>query len=156
MNNLQRVFPSRGLSSKNTISALNICRQCLRKQYQNARPRHITRRAASTDSSKPIVLEQPDKFRPPSHPARLNRPRRSPAAYNQGSTSEEKVRQQGKSYPNMFPNKGTFMHWFLNDRRIHLWITIVSLTKLALGRRELELGRDKERQMHPHNLQNCC
>ncbi|EXJ54168.1 hypothetical protein A1O7_09505 [Cladophialophora yegresii CBS 114405] len=93
-----------------------------------------TRRAASTNansSSKSIVLEQPDKFRPPSHPARLNRPRRPPAAYNQGTTSEEKARQQHRAYPHMFPNQGTFMHWFLTDRKIHLWITMGTLTILA-------------------------
>ncbi|ETI19630.1 hypothetical protein G647_09464 [Cladophialophora carrionii CBS 160.54] len=123
------------------MSPLSMCRQCLRNtvirsqhQYQHARPRiSITtaRRAASTNSGKPIVLEQPDKFRPPSHPARLNRPRRPTAAYNQGTTSEEKARQQHRSYPHMFPNQGTFMHWFLTDRKIHLWITMGTLTILA-------------------------
>ncbi|KAJ9605474.1 hypothetical protein H2200_010131 [Cladophialophora chaetospira] len=133
MNNLQRAIPSRVLYNANTFSPLTICRQCLRKQYRNARLRvdHISRRAASTDGQKPIVLEQPDKFRPPSHPARLNRPRRSPAAYNQAATREEKQRQQSKSYPHMFPNRGTFMHWFLTDRKIHLWITMGTLTLLA-------------------------
>ncbi|EXJ70891.1 uncharacterized protein A1O5_05883 [Cladophialophora psammophila CBS 110553] len=120
------------------MSSLSMCRQCLRNtlrnQYHRARlqPPLIVRRAASTEGGgKPIVLEQPDKFRPPSHPARLNRPRRPPAAYNQGTTSEEKERQKTKSYPHMFPNKGSFMHWFLTDRWIHLWITMGTLTILA-------------------------
>ncbi|KIX97287.1 uncharacterized protein Z520_06739 [Fonsecaea multimorphosa CBS 102226] len=102
----------------------------------------VVRRAASTSTStstnssgKPIVLEQPDKFRPPSHPARLGRARRPTpgggGAYNQGTTAEERERQKSRSYPHMFPNKGTFMHWFLTDRWIHLWITMGTLTILA-------------------------
>ncbi|EXJ90851.1 hypothetical protein A1O1_03956 [Capronia coronata CBS 617.96] len=78
----------------------------------------------------PFVLEQPDKFRPPSHPARLTR--RPPRAYNQTATVEEKEQQKTKSYPHMFPNKGTFMHWFLTDRKIHIWITMGTLTFLAI------------------------
>ncbi|KIW26025.1 uncharacterized protein PV07_09154 [Cladophialophora immunda] len=138
MNNLQRVNPSKGLMNINhAMSPLSMCRQCLRNTLRNQfhRPRLqpplVARRTASTDGSKPIVLEQPDKFRPPSHPARLGRPRRPPAAYNQGTTTEEKERQKSKSYPHMFPNKGTFMHWFLTDRWIHLWITMGTLTILA-------------------------
>lgn len=79
-----------------------------------------------SDGGKPIVLEQPDKFRPPSHPQRLGRRRPQPAAYNQGATQSEKEQQKTRSYPHTFPNKGTFMHWFLTNRMIHLWITMVS------------------------------
>ncbi|KIX04057.1 uncharacterized protein Z518_07610 [Rhinocladiella mackenziei CBS 650.93] len=86
--------------------------------------------SSSSDPNKPIVLEQPDKFRPPSHPARLSR--RVPRAYNQGTTAEERERQKTRTYPHMFPKKGSFMHWFLTDRRIHLWITMGTLTLLAL------------------------
>ncbi|KIW77346.1 hypothetical protein Z517_09792 [Fonsecaea pedrosoi CBS 271.37] len=132
--------------------SLTMCRQCLRNalrdqlslrttrlQPPRTPPSPLTaRRAASSSTTdgassgrKPIVLEQPDKFRPPSHPARLGRPRRSPAAYNQGATTEEKERQKSRSYPHMFPNKGSFMHWFLTDRWIHLWITMGTLTILA-------------------------
>lgn len=83
--------------------------------------------ASAADGSKPIVLEQPDKFRPPSHPQRLNTRRRfQPAAYNQGATRAEREQQKTRSYPHTFPNQGTFMHWFLTNRMIHLWITMVS------------------------------
>lgn len=85
--------------------------------------------AASNNNSKgkPIVLEQPDQFRPPSHPQRLGRrrPTPGPAAYNQGATRDEKEKQKTRSYPRTFPNQGTFMHWFLTNRAIHLWITMV-------------------------------
>lgn len=36
--------------------------------------------------------------------------------------------QKTKRYPHMMPPEGSFMHWFLTDRTIHLWITIVRTT----------------------------
>ncbi|KIV83326.1 hypothetical protein PV11_05360 [Exophiala sideris] len=121
---------------------LSICQSCLRtaarRQHLLALPstsQRIFLRAASTttpppNSKGPIVLEQPDKFRPPSHPSRLAA-RRRPAAYNQGSTEQEKEQQKTRTYPHMFPQKGSFMHWFLTDRWIHIWITMGTLTILA-------------------------
>lgn len=80
-----------------------------------------------TPSSQPIVLEKPDKFRPPSHSQRLARPRQK--AYNQESTPHEQEAQKTRRYPHMFPNEGTFMHWFLTNRFIHVWITMVRTTR---------------------------
>src|SRR5271170_7428837 len=82
-------------------------------------------RHASTEAPpKTIVLEQPDKFRPPSHPQRLNR--RAPRQYPGPPLSEaERKAQKTKRYPHMFPNEGTFMHWFLTNRWLHLFITVV-------------------------------
>ncbi|EXJ82615.1 hypothetical protein A1O3_06428 [Capronia epimyces CBS 606.96] len=124
-------------------TTLSICHRCLQTALRRSArtPTRIAPRAAfsSTGSTsaatqgghgKPIVLEQPDKFRPPSHPARLNR--RPPRAYNQGTTTEEKQQQKTRSYPHMFPDEGTFMHWFLTDRKIHIWITMGTLTILAI------------------------
>lgn len=146
MSKLQRLQPSRSLLNAAISAAplsrpisLSICRQCLRTTMPNG-GRHppqflLSRRAASSTSSssggsKPIVLEQPDKFRPPSHPARLNRARRpTGGAYNQGPTEQEREKQKTRTYPHMFPNQGTFLHWFLTDRWIHLWITMVSVVQ---------------------------
>jgi len=36
-----------------------------------------------------------------------------------------------KKYPNMMPGEGTFMHWFLNNRSIHLYICLGTLFSLA-------------------------
>lgn len=81
--------------------------------------------SASNTPSKPLVLEKPSKFNPPSHPARL---RKDPPRYPGPQLSaEEKARQRVRKYPNMMPQKGTFMHWFLNDKSIHVWITLVFL-----------------------------
>ena len=79
--------------------------------------------SSNATPSKTIVLEKPDKFRPPSHPQRL---KRSPRAYNQGATEAEREAQKERKYPHMFPKEGTTMHWFLTNRWIHMWITMVS------------------------------
>ncbi|KEF55294.1 uncharacterized protein A1O9_08948 [Exophiala aquamarina CBS 119918] len=98
----------------------------------SASPRRALDSPPATGGSKPIVLEQPDKFRPPSHPQRLNTRRRfQPGAYNQGTTRSEREQQKTRSYPHTFPNQGTFMHWFLTNRMIHLWITMGTLFLLA-------------------------
>lgn len=104
----------------------------LRQSLCPLRPKPLSsrRHASSTiPPSKPIVLEQPDKFRPPSHPQRIvpRRPGRGGGAYNQASTPREREDQKTRKYPHMFPNEGTFMHWFLMNKAIHLWITLVGL-----------------------------
>lgn len=86
---------------------------------------HSIIRHASTERPpppKPRVLEKPDKFRPPSHPSRI----RSKPRYNYGPdlTHEQKTVRQ---YPHMMPPEGTFMHWFLTNRTIHLYISLVGI-----------------------------
>ncbi|KAF2214651.1 hypothetical protein CERZMDRAFT_95043 [Cercospora zeae-maydis SCOH1-5] len=76
---------------------------------------------------KPRVLEKPDKFRPPSHPSRL----RSKTRYTYGP--DLTPAQKTKRYPHMMPPEGTFMHWFLTNRIIHLWISLSVLISLVLG-----------------------
>lgn len=79
--------------------------------------------SASKKPSKLLVLEKPSKFNPPSHPARL---RKDPPRYPGPQLSAEEIaRQSVRKYPNMMPPEGTFMHWFLNDKYIHVWITLV-------------------------------
>ncbi|RHZ57081.1 uncharacterized protein CDV56_102577 [Aspergillus thermomutatus] len=98
-----------------------------------------SRRCASSDnSSKPRVLAQPDKFRPPSHPARRvvqtrkGRVVSGPINYPGPRLSEkEKEEQKHRKYPNMFPPEGTMMYKFLTSRWIHIWIAMGVLTSLA-------------------------
>ena len=87
--------------------------------------RRISIRTASTAvPPKTIVLEKPDKFRPPSHPQRLNR--KPPRQYPGPPLSEqERQAQQTRRYPHMFPNEGTALHWFLTNKWIHMWISLV-------------------------------
>ncbi|OAX78908.1 hypothetical protein ACJ72_06781 [Emergomyces africanus] len=84
-----------------------------------------------------IVLEKPDRFRPPSHPARrVMNPRgsnsRQPINYPGPRLSEaELAEKKTKRYPHMFPPEGTVMHKFLTSRGIHVWISMSVLVSLA-------------------------
>ena len=83
------------------------------------------RHASSTSRDKPIVLEPPDKFRPPSHPSKLGA-RRLPRHFAGPPVHpEEKAMQATRSYPHTFPPKGTKMYWFLTNKMIHIVITLV-------------------------------
>ncbi|TID21825.1 Vacuolar import and degradation protein 27 [Venturia nashicola] len=96
----------------------------------------LTRRNASAkapnESTRPLVLEQPDKFRPPSHGAR--KPRK-PRHFGPSLTDEEIKEQATKRYPHSMPPEGTVMRKFLESRGIHVWITmsvLISLTGFVL------------------------
>jgi len=71
------------------------------------------------------VIPQPDKYRPPSHGKRTSRSETSQKSYGPKLTEEDKKRMRSKKYPNMMSPEGTFSHWFLNNKSIHLWITMV-------------------------------
>lgn len=80
------------------------------------------RHASSTPPPKPRLLEKPDRFNPPSHPSRLRSKHRS---YGAPLPEHERRAQKTRSYPHMMPAEGTFTHWFLTNKSIHLWISIV-------------------------------
>lgn len=91
-------------------------------------PRHtLSHRNYASNSSKvkPLMLEKPAKYRPPSHPAApvtKSPPRQYPGP---ALSPEDEKRRKVKRYPNTMPAEGTFMHWFLTTRSIHVWITLV-------------------------------
>lgn len=94
--------------------------------YMTRTPSNI-RRYASKAPSVPKTLAKPAKYVAPSHPYRPRK--KTPTQYPGPPVSEkEKEQRKRKRYPNMFPNQGTFMHWFLTNRLIHLWITLVGLS----------------------------
>ncbi|KAI5928284.1 hypothetical protein F4810DRAFT_187058 [Camillea tinctor] len=82
------------------------------------------------DPSKPIVLEKPERFNPPSHGARL--PRSMPKHYGGSPTADEIKAQRATSYPGMPPPENTWAHWFIHSRSIHLFITLGTLSGLAI------------------------
>jgi hypothetical protein len=82
------------------------------------------RHASSTPPPKPRLLEKPERFNPPSHPSRLRSKHRS---YGAPLAEHERRAQKTRSYPHMMPAEGTFTHWFLTNRRIHLWISMVCI-----------------------------
>jgi hypothetical protein len=83
------------------------------------------RHASSAPPPKPRLLEKPDRFNPPSHPSRLRSKHRS---YGAPLPEHERRAQKTRSYPHMMPAEGTFTHWFLTNKSIHLWISIVCKT----------------------------
>ncbi|KAI2632039.1 hypothetical protein GGR54DRAFT_14706 [Hypoxylon sp. NC1633] len=82
------------------------------------------------DPSKPLVLEKPEKFNPPSHGARL--PRSTPKHYGGAMSDAELQAQIEKTYPGLPPPENTWTHSFLNSRGTHLFITLGTLTLLAI------------------------
>lgn len=78
--------------------------------------------ASTTPPPKPRVLEKPERFNPPSHPSRI---RAKPKYYGPDLSEHERRAQKTRQYPHMMPPEGSFMHWFLTDRTVHLWITLV-------------------------------
>jgi hypothetical protein len=107
------------------FTALNPLRDLpTRVVLQHRAPQLSIRNASTAIPPKTIVLEKPDKFRPPSHPQRLNR--KPPRQYPGPPLSEsERQAQKTKRYPHMFPNEGTPLHWFLTNKWIHMWISLV-------------------------------
>lgn len=106
----------------------------LRRQHDFLRRLHLSatsslpvRRHASTQPNKPLVLEKPERFNPPSHGSR---PRARPRSYPGPALSEaEKQEQKTKRYPNMMPAEGTFTYWFLTNKMLHTFITLVGLPR---------------------------
>lgn len=94
------------------------------KQLQQRLLLPTLRYASTTPPPKPRVLEKPERFNPPSHPSRI---RRKPKYYGPSLSEHERQEQKTKQYPHMMPPEGSFMRWFLTDRRVHVYITIVSL-----------------------------
>ncbi|KAF1915045.1 hypothetical protein BDU57DRAFT_517827 [Ampelomyces quisqualis] len=93
----------------------------------------LRRRAAqqAQQPKTPPVIPQPDKYRPPSHSARKPNRDLENRIYGAPLSEEDKKRMATKKYPNMMSPKGTFSHWFLNNRFIHTWITMGILVTLA-------------------------
>jgi len=131
-----RVLQALSRPRRNHSHGINsIYRQQLSAHQHSLAPR-LARRYASSSAPEPppkakqVVLEKPDKFRPPSHAAR--RHARSTtgmygqgAAFNQSMNAAERLRSMQKTYPHMFPNEGTTMHWFLTTRWVHVFISMV-------------------------------
>lgn len=101
-----------------------------RTAYAPVAIRSPQRDASSSKKPKNISLEQPDKFRPPSHPSRLVKSRSRGTslngAYNQSSTEAERDAQRDRRYPHTFPNPGTIAHRILTNRRGHIGVALVS------------------------------
>ncbi|WYZ37464.1 hypothetical protein EsH8_II_000970 [Colletotrichum jinshuiense] len=79
----------------------------------------------------PLILEKPAKFNPPSHGSRL--PKRNVPKHYGGQLGGQEVRaQRTREYPGMMAAEGTWAHWFFNNRKIHIFISLGTLTTLAI------------------------
>ena len=121
----------------------------LRNNFSMTRHVLLTRHP-STGAPKPRVLEKPTKFNPPSHGRRLRE--RVTRHYGPELTQQQKLEQGTKQYPNMMPPKGTFMHWFLTNRSIHLWITMVLSSSPVLFHPQLTTHFPRERSLSLQRL----
>jgi hypothetical protein len=119
---MMAMIPRRLLSRSATVSRLPHSIPETRLVYQA--PRYYETCRHASNSSKPKVLEKPLKFNPPSHAARRVAPRQYPGP---PLPARELEAQKTKQYPNMMPPEGSFMHWFLTNRFIHMWIILVAL-----------------------------
>ncbi|GJN75152.1 hypothetical protein VFPFJ_06699 [Purpureocillium lilacinum] len=75
---------------------------------------------------KPIVLEKPTKFNPPSHGSRLKR-NSMPRHYGPDLTPGEISAQGKRDYPGLMAPQGSWAHWFWHSRLLHTFITMVLL-----------------------------
>ncbi|TKA75762.1 hypothetical protein B0A55_04318 [Friedmanniomyces simplex] len=100
------------------------------KQLQSRLVLPRFRHASTTPPPKPRLLEKPERFNPPSHPSRI---RAKPKYYGAPLSGHEREAQKTRRYPHMMPPEGSFMHWFLTDRTVHLFITLGILLSLAAG-----------------------
>lgn len=91
---------------------------------QNIRIRFVSSNSKSGNPDKPIVLEKPLKFNPPSHGSRLKR-NSVPKHYGPELTAEERISQNQKNYPGLMAPEGTWAHWFWHSRLLHTFITMV-------------------------------
>ena len=83
------------------------------------------RRREAQQSKGTPVIPQPDKYRPPSHSKKAPNRNLENKVYGPPISEEDRKRMATKKYPNMMSPEGTFSHWFLHNKAIHLWITMV-------------------------------
>ncbi|KAI1173170.1 hypothetical protein F4777DRAFT_459767 [Nemania sp. FL0916] len=119
-------FPSRGPSLEKPAAPKPMAFKAASKPAAS----ESKARAAQPDPSKPIVLEKPERFNPPSHGARL--PRNRPKHYGGETTFDERKAQSLRDYPGLPPPTQTWAHWFINSRRLHMTITLGTLAGLAV------------------------
>lgn len=81
--------------------------------------------SSSTSRSKAATLAKPSRYNPPSHPARSNAVRPPRNYPGPPPSAAQEVEQKTKRYPNSFPAEGTKMFWFLTNKMVHMWLTLV-------------------------------
>ncbi len=105
--------------------------------------------STTTGSDKPIVLEKPERFNPPSHGSRLPK-RTTPRHYGGDLNAAELNTQKTQEYPGLMSPKGTLTHWLWHSYWLHTAIAMVRCPPLAsplplnATRRQPDLGTGRE------------
>lgn len=111
------------------------------RHASKAPPKKVVKPSAGKPSSKPpskpLVLEKPTKFNPPSHGARLRK--EAPRYPGPQLSAEEETAQRTKKYPNMMAPEGSFMHWFINNKSIHIYISLVRISSCTFSNQSSDL-----------------
>ncbi|KAL2873333.1 hypothetical protein SGCOL_011539 [Colletotrichum sp. CLE4] len=102
--------------------------------------RYASSKPTKAGQKGPLILEKPAKFNPPSHGARL--PKNNGPKHYGGPLSGQEVRaQRTREYPGMMAPEGTWAHWFFNSRKVHLFISLGTLTTLAISTLVLDFSQ---------------
>ncbi|KAK5120550.1 hypothetical protein LTR85_006206 [Meristemomyces frigidus] len=118
------------MSSLRLVPRASLTLHSKQLQHRLLIPSIWSRHQSSSPPPKPRVLEKPERFNPPSHPSRI---RSKPKYYGPDLSEHERRAQKTRQYPHMMPPEGSFMHWFLTDRTVHLYITLGILVSLTIG-----------------------
>jgi hypothetical protein len=82
-------------------------------------------KSAAAASDKPLIIEKPEKFNPPSHGTRLPKRGVMPRHYGGELPKVEVEAQKKRDYPTMMAPEGTWTHWFWTNHTIHSVIAFV-------------------------------
>jgi hypothetical protein len=115
------------------LRANNPRRQDALRQGHAAVAHYGSKPSAPKRADKPVVLEKPLKFNPPSHGSRLPKKQHVPKHYGAVLTADEVAAQSRRQYPGLMAPEGTWAHWFWTSRKIHIWITMVRVATGTLG-----------------------
>ncbi|RCI14175.1 hypothetical protein L249_6072 [Ophiocordyceps polyrhachis-furcata BCC 54312] len=99
---------------------------------------YFTRLSSSSSSSssttdRPIVLEKPTKFNPPSHGSRLRKGGALPRHYAPPLSAAEAAARKQKDYPGVMAPEGSWAHWMWHSRLLHTFITMGALFAMAIA-----------------------
>ncbi|KAK4202604.1 hypothetical protein QBC40DRAFT_276236 [Triangularia verruculosa] len=123
------LLPQRGLIWKRLVNPSNTTSPIVLVRFSSTNQ--------PSQDGKPIVLEKPERFVPPSHGSRLPGSRRStlgdgPRHYG-GDLSESELKVQArKEYPGTPPPEGSWAHWFFSQKWVHITFTLGTLTALTI------------------------
>ncbi|KAM3510043.1 hypothetical protein MY11210_006049 [Beauveria gryllotalpidicola] len=98
---------------------------------QSIRVRYYAASSTNADG-KPIVLEKPARFNPPSHGSRLRSKAPLPRHYSPPLSEAEVQAQSQRSYPGTMAPKGSWQHWFWHSKLLHTCITMGTLFAMGI------------------------